>query len=248
MSYWNFERAVKRDRRNFRSAESEAFLKSVKKGAASRKATLKKGSVFWRAQLGHDRRKEQQGGEEFDLPCAHPPDRMKPLRDRASEGRANPKGIPFLYLATTKEAAMSEVRPWIGSQISVGQFKLLKTLKIIDCSRNHDSMLFYFEEPAPEERERCVWAHINRAFAAPVTRNDDTADYVATQIVTELFKDAGYDGIAYKSNFGENGHNIALFDIDVADLINCGLYCVDSIEMKFSEQDNPYFIQKHYPD
>lgn len=54
---------------------------------------------------------------------------MKPLRDKASEGRANPKGIPYLYLATTKEAPMSEVRPWIGSDISVGQFKLISQLQ-----------------------------------------------------------------------------------------------------------------------
>lgn len=246
-SYWNFERAVRRDRRYVRSAESETFLESVRKGTASRKVTLKKGSNFWRAQLGHDWRKEKQGDEEFEVPCAHPPDRMKPLRDRASEGRANPKGIPCLYLATTKETAMSEARPWIGSEISVGQFKLLKALDIIDCSREHDRMHFYFEEPPPEEIERSVWAHIDRAFAEPMTRSDSTADYVATQIIAELFKDAGYDGVAYKSNFGEKGYNIALFDIDAADLINCGLHRVDSIDMKFSEQDNPYFIRKYYP-
>jgi RES domain-containing protein len=246
-SYWDFERTVRRDRRYVRSAKSETFLESVSKGAALRKITLKKGSNFWRAQLGHDWRTEKQGDEEFEVPCAHPPDRMTPLRDRASEGRANPKGIPCLYLATTKETAMSEVRPWIGSEISVGQFKLLEALDVIDCSSEHDHMLFYFEEPAPEEIERSVWAHIDRAFAEPMTRSDNTADYVATQIIAELFKDAGYDGVAYKSNFGEKGYNIALFDIDAADLINCGLFRVDSIDMKFSEQDNPYFVSKYYP-
>jgi hypothetical protein len=34
--------------------------------------------------------------------------------------------------------------------------------------------------------------------------------------------------------------------IDAADLVNCGLYRVDSIDMKFSEQDSPYFVAKHY--
>lgn len=35
--------------------------------------------------------------------------RMKPLPDQAYEGRVNPKGIPSLYFATTREVAMSEV-------------------------------------------------------------------------------------------------------------------------------------------
>ena len=45
---------------------------------------------------------------------------MKPLERIALEGRTNPKGIPYLYLSSKKETAMSEVRPWIGGYISLG--------------------------------------------------------------------------------------------------------------------------------
>lgn len=34
--------------------------------------------------------------------------------------------------------------------------------------------------------------------------------------------------------------NVALFDIDAADLINCALYKVSNIDIKFSRHDNPY--------
>lgn len=105
-------------------------------------------------------------------------------------------------------------------------------------------MLFYFEEPSAEEIERAVWTHIDNAYAEPMTRSDDMADYAATQILAELFKDSGYDGVAYKSNFGEKGYNIALFNIDVAELINCALYRVDGIEVSYSQRDNPYFVNK----
>jgi hypothetical protein len=40
--------------------------------------------------------------------------------------------------------------------------------------------------------------------------------------------------------------NVALFDIDVANLINCGLYKVNNIDFKFSQQDNPYVMTKYY--
>lgn len=41
------------------------------------------------------------------------------------------------------------------------------------------------------------------------------SDYVPTQIIAELIKSLGYDGIAYKSSLA-NGHNIALFDLESA--------------------------------
>ena len=65
---------------------------------------------------------------------AFPPERMKPRRDRAREGRANPQGIPYLYLSTRKETALSEVRPWLRSLISIGQFKIVRQLTIVDFS------------------------------------------------------------------------------------------------------------------
>ncbi len=68
--------------------------------------------------------------------------------------------------------------------------------------------------------------------------SDNMADYAATQIIAELFKKANFDGIAYRSNFGENGHNIVLFDIDAAELINCRLHQVDAVNIEFSVASN----------
>jgi hypothetical protein len=185
-----------------------------------------------------------QGEEDtFDVARVYPPERMKPLPDRASEGRANAKGIPCLYLSTRKETAMSEVRPWIGSRISVGQFKLLRDIEIIDCSRRPSDYPFHDGEPEPEQREEVIWSCIDRAFAEPTTRNDDTGDYAATQIIAELFKDAGFGGVAYKSNFGKDGYNIALFDIGAAELINLQLHTVEAIGFKFSDEQR--FIREY---
>jgi hypothetical protein len=150
-------------------------------------------------------------------------------------------------LATVEKTAILEVRPWIGSFVSVGQFKLLRDCTLIDCSRNHDGFPLYLQEPKPAEREKAVWAQIDRAFAEPTTRQDDVGDYAATQIIAELFKSNGFDGVAYKSNFGEQGYNVALFDLDAADQLNCALYRVDKVDVEYSQKDGPYFIAKHYP-
>ena len=248
-SYTEFERTVMRDRRYIRAAESEEFLNSVRATAAEREKHLKKGSIFWRAQLGYSWRQEGEGDGAFEVECALGPLRMKPLRDRASEGRANPKGIPCLYLATTKETAAAEVRPWIGSYFSVAQFETDRRLHIIDCSHNygHPSYYFSFERKpqlSREEIENAVWSNIDKAFARPVGRDDDVAAYVPTQIIAELVRSEGYDGLAYRSNFGDGGYNIALFDIDAANVLNCQLGRVDAVKIEFSMQDNPYFVNR----
>jgi hypothetical protein len=96
--------------------------------------------------------------------------------------------------------------------------------------------IWYEEEPDPASKRRAVWLSIDRAFAEPTTQEDDVGDYVATQIIAELFKRHEFDGVAYKSNFGDYGRygqNIALFDLDAAELVRRGLYTVESIDMTF---------------
>lgn len=249
-SFTDFNHAVRRKLRYVRLPEHEEFLQTVIETSHSRKVLLKEGTILWRARVGHGYKTEGEGDHTFEVEAAYLPEDMKPLPDKAYDGRANPKGIPCLYLATRKETAVSEVRPWIGSYVSVGQFKILRDVELIDCSRGHESPPNYFllgdPQPTPTEIEKAVWFDIDRAFAEPMTRSDDSADYVATQILAELFKREGFGGIAYKSNFGEDGYNVALFEIDAADLMNCGLYKINNINIKFSEQDNPYFIAKYY--
>lgn len=242
--YSMFSWRTSREFRYVRSSHVEVFLQTVIDTIKDRKKTISMGTKFWRAQLGHDFEPIYQKGEYIgDQPSPFPQERMKPLREEASEGRANPKGIPYLYLVTHRDTAMSEVRPWLGSSISVAQFKTIRELVVINCSGTEGRQYLYFEEPDAEEREKAVWSDIDRAFSEPVTVNDRTAEYVPTQIIAELFKSNGFDGIAYRSSFGL-GHNIALFDIDAAILINCFLYEVEKLKYIFKEIANPYFIRK----
>lgn len=86
-----------------------------------------------------------------------------------------------------------------------------------------------------------VWADIDRAFSQPVSPSDDTADYVPTQIIADLFKSKGYDGIIYRSAFG-GGYNVALFDLEMAELSNCGLYTVKDLKFDFGQAGKPYVV------
>ena len=246
-SYWTFEWATKRQRRYVRDGDTEEFLATVRSTAEKRMETIPAERFLWRAQLGHAWEPLHQDGEYIDdVPTPFPPERMKPLPDRAVEGRANPKGIPYLYLATNRDTALAEVRPWIGSLVSVGQFKTLRPLRVVNCASDHKgSRVYVGGEPSPDVRERHVWLDIDRAFARPVTPSDDVADYVPTQILAELFTANGFDGVAYRSALGP-GHNVALFDVGAAEILNCFVWEAKCVSLEFAEAATPYFLKASY--
>lgn len=246
-SYWDFEHATKQRTRYVRDPETEAFLQAVRHTGEKRVQIIPADGFLWRAQLGCVWETVRENNEHlYDIPAPYAEQRMKPLVGQVTEGRANPKGIPYLYLASERDTALAEVQPWMGSLISVGQFKTRHQLRIVNCTKDREGFNVYLEgEPPPEAREEAVWAHIDRAFAAPVSRSDDVADYVPTQIIAELFKASGFDGIAYRSSLG-GGRNIALFDLDAGELINCFLFEVKKITFDFAEAANPYFLRNHY--
>ena len=87
-----------------------------------------------------------------------------------------------------------------------------------------------------------VVADIDRAFSRPITPSDDAADHVPTQIIAELFRSKGEDGIIYRSAFS-GGHNVTLFDLNAADLVSCVLYEVKDRSFDFRQAGNPYSVQ-----
>jgi hypothetical protein len=178
-SYWAFECAVKTRTRYVYDPDVKSFLDTVLATAGRRVEAIPAAAYFWRAQQGNDLRPIYEGNEFLaDEPAPHLPERMKPPRDRSREGRANPKGITYLYLANDRETASAEVRPWIGSLMSVGQFKTLRALRLVNCTTDGQGHRMYIgREPSPSEREESVWADIDRAFAKPVDPSDDLADY-----------------------------------------------------------------------
>jgi len=171
---------------------------------------------------------------------------MKPVKYMAREGRANPKGIPYLYLANRKETAMAEVRPWVGSLISLAQFRTRRSLRVMDCSNAEPKQIVCFKEPSPRKRSQAVWADIDRAFSRPITPNDESADYVPTQIIAELFRSKRYDGLIYRSAFS-GGHNVVLFDLGMADIVSCALYEAKDLSFEFRQAGNPYHVSTRVP-
>lgn len=249
-SYWRFEQTVKHKTRYFHDRQVLTFLDNVLETSQSRKESIKEFSVLFRAQRGYTWRKDNEGEpEEMEVPAAFPPERMKPLSEFAGDGRVNPKGIPCLYLASSLDTAIAEVRPWVGSYISLAQFVIRRELVVVDCSRDQRKFPLWLvngepKEMPPQEREAVVWGEISYGFSRPVTPDEPLTEYVPTQVLAEAFRSHGYDGIVYRSLLAD-GYNIALFDCGTAEVLNCGLYETRSISFKSEQCDNPYFVTKY---
>ncbi len=244
-SYSIFAHKVMNYCRYIHDEEVASFLETVWETSDNRVKKIKEGSKLWRAQIGCDYRKIHENGEYiYDEEVPYSKIRMTPLPDRASEGRANPKGIPYLYLSTEKKTALSEVRPWVGSNISLAIFKIKRELKVIDCSEHANSKIPFLlgGEPSPEKKEEIVWAHIDNAFSRPVSPSDQSADYIPTQIISELFKNKGLDGLFYKSYLG-NGLNVVLFDLSNASFEWCQVHCAKDVRYEFEEK-SPTLIRR----
>jgi hypothetical protein len=238
-SYAAFRFEVAREWRYVLTPQAREFLNAIASTCKTRLGKVKKGKRLWRAQLGNEWRDAGLFSPNEAIPL--PPPRMKPLADRAVEGRVNSKGIPSLYLSTTEHAAMSESRPWIGALVTLATFETVRPLTLVDCSVLYGQHLkLHLRQksgiPAsPELINDIVWSAIDNAFSEPVTRADDTAEYAATQIIAEVFRQEGYDGVAYKSAFGEDGYSVALFNLADANQVDSVLYETGGAEFKFGK-------------
>lgn len=249
-SYRKFVGEVTRSNPYFRSDESEEFLRTLLETAKNRVEVISEGKVYWRAQSGHGWKPIIVGGVDIDdsLPYPHPQDRMKPLGNKARENRANPKGIPYLYCASDRDTAMAELRPWKGETLSLGEFIITRDIKVINCiTENPRTFPYYYRddpdrEPPPKAKEHLIWSGIDRVFSRPVSLSDNTAEYLPSQIIAGLFKDAGYDGVKYGSSLGK-GYNLALFDTKDVKLEYCCLVETEEIQYLFGEAMEAYWIR-----
>lgn len=240
--YGKFCTSVQRCSRFIHEPAVQSFLDALWATSHERIRTVPAGTQLWRAQLGCEYgRKEHDGDvDEFEWPFS--PERMKPLRHSAHEGRVNPKGIPCLYVGSERETAMAEVRPWVGATLSLATLRVERDLTLVDCSvGSGGGSPIFLVEPEGEMRTQAIWRQVDKDFSRPVENEMSTAEYVPTQVIAEFFKQKGIDAIGYKSGL-EAGFNLAIFDPALATVVACGLYSADSIRYAFRLSGQGYSV------
>lgn len=151
------------------------------------------------------------------------PDEMGcPPKHLASHGRANPAGIPYLYLASEEITAISEVRPQPGEVVSVARFSIPE-LKIIDLQsprRTVSPFILSDEIELSALRADIEFLEkLGEELTRPVLQRSAAFDYIPSQYLCEYAKRCGFDGVMYRSA-AEGGSNLALFDAERAKVID----------------------------
>lgn len=138
-----------------------------------------------------------------------------PPKRLASHGRANPAGIPYLYLASLPETAASEVRPHTGEIACVANFTTVGTLKAVDlrAPRNTVSPFLLSSASAIGQLRADIplLERLGDELTRPVLPLGAAIDYIPSQYLCEFIKKCNFDGVIYRSSVSD-GINLALFD------------------------------------
>lgn len=160
-----------------------------------------------------------------------------PPKDRATHGRANPAGIPYLYLASDAQTAVSEIRPHPGEVACVAGFSVTENLSLADLREPRRSVspfsLSSESEVAQMRGDIGFLEYFGDELTRPVIPQAAAIDYIPSQFLCEFIKNCGYDGVVYRSSVGP-GMNIALFDPSLASIGDIRSFTVQRVTVELS--------------
>ena len=188
---------------------------------------IKKGKSFFRCRIS-----DKKGYEIKDM--------WNPLNKYATSGRANPKGISYLYLGSHIETTLYEVRASLFDYVTVGDFRLKDDIEILDL-RNPDYDIIPWSEDDSIELFLIYASFIKtlqKEISLPIRKQDKELDYIPTQYISEYIKSLGFDGVEYQSSLHPQGYNLAIFNPEKFECIKTTVYDINSIKLKYSKIEN----------
>ena len=160
-----------------------------------------------------------------------------PPANLAGHGRANPAGIPYLYLGSTEIAALSEVRPHTGQEACVATFQV-EPLKVVDLRDPRKSVSPFILEGAEQilslRSGLPLLERLGEELTKPVQPHSAAFEYIPSQYLCEFIKKRGYKGVIYRSSVSD-GVNLALFFPELASPNNIKRVMVDRVTVVVGE-------------
>lgn len=155
---------------------------------------------FYRARVNEE-------GKQYSLK-----EMKKPPATKAQNGRANPLGIPYLYVASTAETAIAEVRGHKGESVTVIEFNIKSKLELFDLRepKNTISPFERIDEIESIYKHMPYLTLLGDELSKPVIPSKANLEYLSSQYLCEMIKQIGYHGIIYKSSIAD-GNNYVIF-------------------------------------
>lgn len=167
---------------------------------------LPSGEELFRARIHQEG--EQKVFDLEDMGC--------PPKEKVISGRANPQGIPYLYLSKKLETTLYETRAAYLDEISIGKFRIKEDQNIVLVDFTEDvSSFLNFENIIDYTKSVLLKKKISIDLSKPMRRYDSELEYIPTQFICEFIRYiTGADGILFNSSLHEVGQNIVLFKED----------------------------------
>lgn len=173
-----------------------------------------------------------------------------PPFEKSNSGRMNAKGISVFYGAKDPETAISEVRPPIGCRVLVGEFVLVKKIRLLDVESLQSIFVkgsFFDEEYAKQWEHAKFLGRLSHRVSMPVMPDDEPADYLGTQAISDYLSsnsNLDLDGIIYPSILGGEGKlNVVLFHKSALVQTREAL---PNTEVSLGVQDEEGYHEKYY--
>lgn len=220
-----------------------------------RNELMYKNRYFLDVELDKDRLKDLLTYLLVSLPATDPPERWyraritngkalfpkdemgAPPNHLASHGRANPTGIPYLYLGSLADTAVAEVRPHTGEVACVAEFHLKQPITAVDLRNPRKPVSPFLLSDASEigqmRADLLFLEQLGSELTRPVLPRSAAIDYLPSQYLCEFIKKSNFDGVLYSSSVS-NGINLALFDPAKAVASEVSLYNVNRVSVEVS--------------
>ncbi len=185
---------------------------------------LAKGEQFYRARIVPSGRMYLT---KKDMGC--------PPADKATPGRANPIGIPYLYLCKSPETTLYETRAVYLDKVTIGTFRLVRDLNMLDFTASISLFLAFNGDVELYDAvaQHKLMQRISKDLSKPLRRYDTDLEYVPTQSICEYCKMKAIDGIIFRSSLHKDGLNIVLFDEGSAECIKVKKIEVTKVSMSY---------------
>jgi RES domain len=157
-----------------------------------------------------------------------------PPKHLASHGRANPAGIPYLYLGSLPETAVAEIRPHTGEVACIANFEIPE-IRAVDLRHPRQFVSPFLLEDAEQigllRADLPFLERLGDELTRPVLPQRAAIDYIPSQYLCEFIKTVGIDGVLYRSSVSD-GINLALFNPPIAHGGTVSVYKVTKVSVE----------------
>lgn len=159
-------------------------------------------------------------------------DMGKPPAKLSTSGRANPVGIPYLYISTDLDTVLYESRATHLDFVSIAEFKLKDNLNVVRLRQIEKLSPFVYEDWLKNYLKYQKYIkRLEIELSKPLRKHDQKLEYLPTQYLCEFVKFLGYDAIEYGSSLHEEGINLAVFDDEKLNINKVELHEVISVNL-----------------